>query len=170
MGCPRRFHAPWTTLVVSLCLPAIAAGQDGAAGDSSAAPVIASGAAAQGRTASAVAELRGKCQMRLFTINRGKLDDFVKAWLKGVYPLRLKHGFTIPAAWAVPETNQFMWALCYEGPEEWDAKEAAYYGSEERGALDPDPRQLIARVERWFITPVVPAPRAKPEGGPLTAP
>jgi hypothetical protein len=57
---------------------------------------------------------------------------------------------------AVPETNQFFWLLCYAGPEDWEAKDKAYYASEERGNLAPDPRQFIARVERWFVVPVMP--------------
>jgi hypothetical protein len=100
----------------------------------------------------------GKCQLRVFTINRGKLDEFTQAWRAGVYPLRRKHGFTVPVAWAVPDTNQFVWLLCYAGPEDWEAKDRAYYASEERVRLDPDPRQLIARAERWFVTPVVAGP------------
>jgi len=27
-------------------------------------------------------------QLRMYTINRGKMDDFVRAWKAGVYPLR----------------------------------------------------------------------------------
>lgn len=97
-----------------------------------------------------------KCQLRVFTINRGKLEEFSRAWRAGVYPLRQKHGFTVPGAWAVPESNQFVWLLCYSGPEEWEARDRSYYASEERSSLNPDPRQFIARVERWFVTPVVP--------------
>ncbi len=97
-------------------------------------------------------------QLRIFTINRGKMDEFVQAWLAGVYPLRLAHGFTIDHAWIVPESNQFMWILGYAGPEDWAAKDAAYYASAERAAVDPDPRQYIANVEQRFISFVVPQP------------
>jgi hypothetical protein len=65
------------------------------------------------------------------------------------------YSFTVPFASAVPETNQFFWLLCYAGPEDWDAKDKAYYASEERSRLKPDPRQFIARVERWFVVPVL---------------
>ena len=46
--------------------------------------------------------------MRIFTINKGKMEDFLEAWLKGVYPLRLKHGFKIDAAWVIRERNEFI--------------------------------------------------------------
>jgi ketosteroid isomerase-like protein len=102
--------------------------------------------------------LDGRCQLRAYTINRGKLEDFRRAWLAGVHPLRLRHGFTIPAAWSVAETNQFMWVLCSRGPESFEAKDAAYYASTERQVLDPDPRQFIARAEQSFIVPTLPHP------------
>ena len=94
-------------------------------------------------------------QMRIYTINRHKLQNFTEAWLQGVYPLRLKHGFTIPNAWVMEPTNQFVWLLGYEGSESWEAKEQAYYNSPERLKLDPDPAQYIARVEEYFVQPVV---------------
>jgi len=90
-------------------------------------------------------------QLRIYTINRGKMEAFTQAWLGGVYPLRLKHGFTISGAWVIKDTHQFVWLLGYNGPETWEAKEKAYYGSPERAALDPDPAQFIARAEQYFI-------------------
>ncbi len=96
-------------------------------------------------------------QLRIYTINRGKMDDFVKAWRAGVYPLRLRLGYTIPFAWVIKERNEFVWILSYDGPEDWKARESAYYGSPERAALNPDPAQFIAQAEQWFISPVLPA-------------
>jgi len=98
-------------------------------------------------------------QLRIYTINRGKLDDFVQAWRQGVYPLRQRYGFAIPNAWVIRERNEFVWILTYDGPEEWQARDTAYYASPERAALDPDPAQYIARAEHWFLSPVVPDQR-----------
>lgn len=103
----------------------------------------------------AAATPREKCQLRLFTINRDQMADFIGAWQSGVVPLRQKQGFTIRSAWTVPETNQFFWLLCYDGPEDFDAKDKAYYSSPERTSLANDPRRFIARIERWFAEPVV---------------
>lgn len=99
-------------------------------------------------------------QLRVYTINRGKLDEFVAAWRAGVYPLRLEHGFQIPDAWVNRERNEFIWLLSYDGPESWESKEAAYYGSTARAAVDPDPRQFIAHANQWFIEPVDLGPSA----------
>lgn len=93
-------------------------------------------------------------QLRIFTINRGKMEEFVRAWKAGVYPLRLKHGYRIDGAWVAKERNEFIWLLSHDG-EDWKALEGAYYGSAERAAVDPDPRQYIAKTEYCFLTRVV---------------
>jgi len=95
-------------------------------------------------------------QLRIYTINKGKMDEFVKGWRAGVYPLHLEHGFKIGRAGVIAERNEFVWEVSYDGPEDWDAKQAAYYGSPERAALDPDPAQYIAKAERWFVSSVLP--------------
>lgn len=94
-------------------------------------------------------------QLRLYTIDKGRLDDFAKAWRAGVYPLRLRMGYQIPFAATIPTTNQFIWLLRHDGPESWEQKEAAYYASAERKQLSPDPAQWIARPEQLMVTPVV---------------
>jgi hypothetical protein len=68
-----------------------------------------------------------------------------------------EHGFTIDRADVIRETNEFVWIVSYDGPEDWEAKQAAYYGSPERKAVSPDPARHIAKARRWFIEPVVPA-------------
>ena len=94
-------------------------------------------------------------QLRLYTIDKGRLDDFATAWRAGVYPLRLRMGYQIPFAAKIPSTNQFIWLVTYDGPEPWEQKEAAYYGSAERARLSPDPAQWIARPEQLMVSPVV---------------
>jgi hypothetical protein len=97
-----------------------------------------------------------KTQIRIFTINKGKMDVFVDAWQKGVYPLRTKSGFRIEGAWVVKEKNKFIWILSYDGPEGFEAKDSAYYASQARTTLKPDPADYIADVEKYFIDPALP--------------
>lgn len=93
-------------------------------------------------------------QLRIYVINRGQLDAFVAAWTAGVYPLRRHHGFDIPHFWVNRSRSEFIWLVTYDGPESWEVKEAAYYCSQARASLDPDPRQYIAQANAWFIDPV----------------
>lgn len=99
-------------------------------------------------------------QLRIYTINRGHLDDFVGAWRSGVLPLRNRLGYTVEHACAIKETNQFVWMVRLADTEDWTAREAAYYASPERAALSPDPAQWIARAEQYFVQPIVSAPGA----------
>ena len=68
-------------------------------------------------------------QLRIYTINKGKLDEFVEAWREGVYPLRLNQGFRIDGAWTIKENNQFVWILSYDGLGDWQTKQDQYYDS-----------------------------------------
>ena len=69
-------------------------------------------------------------QLRIYTINKGKLDDFVSGWTRFVHPLHYKFGFTIDRADVIRERNEFVWIVSYDGTlEDWKAKQAAYYGS-----------------------------------------
>ncbi len=94
-------------------------------------------------------------QVRIYTINRGRLNDFAKLWKSAVYPLRLKQGFKIPFAQIVPETNQFVWCVGFDSEDSWEKKERAYYHSPERETMDPDPAKWIARAEEYFSSDVL---------------
>ncbi|MGE5224801.1 MAG: NIPSNAP family protein [Omnitrophica WOR_2 bacterium] len=93
-------------------------------------------------------------QLRIYTINRGKMAEFVRLWRQGIAPIREKIGFRIVGAWVIKETNQFAWLLNYDGPEEWAVKDREYFDSPERRELKPDPAQWIARTEQYFVDPV----------------
>jgi hypothetical protein len=94
-------------------------------------------------------------QLRLYSIQEGRLQEFVDAWKAGVLPLRVKHRFTVDGAWILQGESRFVWLLSFPGTtEEWVAADGAYYASDERNALDPDPAKLIAGSEHWFVSPV----------------
>lgn len=100
-------------------------------------------------------DLRGNMQqIRIYTINRGKMDEFVQIWRQGIAPIRQKIGFEIVGAWVNKETNQFIWLMSYSGPEEWTVKDQEYFNSPDRKKLNPDPATLIARSEQHFVDPV----------------
>ena len=93
-------------------------------------------------------------QLRIYTIQEGKMDEWIKGWSEGVVPLRRKHGFRIDGAWVARDKNTFVWILSYDGPEDWKEKNEAYYDSADRKALRPDPARLIVNIEEMFLSPV----------------
>ena len=93
-------------------------------------------------------------QLRRYTIHKDKLDAFIDAWTRQVVPLRKKHGFRIDGAWITRDRNEFIWILTYDGPEPWQKKVDDYLSSPERKSMNPDPSQLVAKIEELFISPV----------------
>ena len=90
-------------------------------------------------------------QLRDYAIAEGHLDDFVAAWLNGVVPLRRQFGFTVEAAWTIPDESRFIWVISYDGDGTFDERNAEYYASADRKAVNPDPAQWIAAAKEWTI-------------------
>jgi len=93
-------------------------------------------------------------QLRDYTIKPGQLADFVQVWKNGVRPIRLKRGFVIEGAWAIPTEDRFVWVVSYDKPDGFEAAVKAYMESPERKALDPDPASFIVAQRIAFIEPV----------------
>lgn len=93
-------------------------------------------------------------QFRIYTIKPGALEAFATEWTDKIRPLRLSLGFSIPGAWKVEATNQFVWLMAHQGPESWDALDRAYHESPERRAMHPDPARHIVGMEQYFVEPV----------------
>jgi NIPSNAP len=86
-------------------------------------------------------------QLRMYTIEQGRLAQFVDEWRTAVVPLRRRFGFEIVGAWQVPADDLFVWVLAYGGPGDFAARDRAYYDSLQRAALAPNPARLIRRAE-----------------------
>ena len=87
------------------------------------------------------------------------MDTFLDAWVRGVYPLRRKFGFTFAGAWRVEGADEFVWIIGYEGPEGFAAADETYYASSERKLISPDPAQYIEATLSVPIASVLPATR-----------
>ncbi len=94
-----------------------------------------------------------KLQLRTYTINKGALEQWVQEWQTQLVPLRQKMGFVVLEAYTVPSTNQFVWLMGFDGGS-WETADRAYFDSEERKTMQPDPARLIARMENVFIEKV----------------
>jgi hypothetical protein len=93
-------------------------------------------------------------ELRVYTVRPGAMDAWLCEWREHVYPLRLKLGFAIPAAWVVEGQDRFVWLLEYDG-DDYEAANEAYYASPERQTLDPDPARHLSATEHWPLQPVL---------------
>lgn len=96
-------------------------------------------------------------QLRHYRIRAGAMDEFIDAWLRGVYPLRRKFGFTFAGAWRVDGADEFIWIIGYDGPQGFAAADKAYYASPERKRMSPDPAQFIEEPTTKTVRTVLPA-------------
>jgi hypothetical protein len=95
-------------------------------------------------------------QLRHFRIREGNMDAFLHAWLRGVYPLRRKFGFTFAGAWVIEGADEFVWIIGYDGPEGFAAADKHYYESTERKRMSPDPAQYIEAPLNRMMRSVLP--------------
>jgi hypothetical protein len=82
-----------------------------------------------------------KFQLREYTIEEAKLDDFVREWRELVLPLRLAQGFNVLGPWVERNSSRFVWIVGYDG--DLEAANEAYYESDERTTMHPDPARLV---------------------------
>lgn len=96
-----------------------------------------------------------KQQLRIYTINKGKMDEFVQGWRDILVPLRRQFGWRVDAGWVMEGENKFVWILALDTDEDWDAKNNFYFNSPERKNMASDPAQHIAHIEARFINTVL---------------
>ncbi len=54
-------------------------------------------------------------QLRIYTIKHGELGEWLEDWRALIVPLRRQHGFQVIGAWAIDESDRFVWVLGYSG-------------------------------------------------------
>ena len=93
-------------------------------------------------------------ELRVYTVKPGVMEAWLAEWREHVLPLRLKLGFSIPAAWVVETENRFVWLLEYGG-DDYETANEAYYASPERQAVEPEPTRHLAATEHWPLRSIL---------------
>jgi len=94
-------------------------------------------------------------QLRIYTINTGMMDSWLKIFEETIRPLHSKLGIPVERTWVNAEANEFVWVRSFKNAEEIKGKEEAYFASDERKALGDIPQQHIAKMEVRVIEPVL---------------
>jgi hypothetical protein len=93
-------------------------------------------------------------QLRIYKVEEGKYDEFLRVWLAGIPRLRQANGWAVQA-WAVRESSELVWTLSRDCTvEEWEEKEKEYHSSQARLALNPDPRTYLVSQEHKWLEPL----------------
>ena len=94
-------------------------------------------------------------QLRIYTVNRGMMDQWVKLFTETLVPMQEKLGIKIGGMWANEDKNQFIWTRSFADAEDLKAKEAAFYESTEwNGAVD-HARSHLARIVVQVMEPAL---------------
>ena len=82
-------------------------------------------------------------QVRIYTINRGMLDSWIKIFNEKIVPTSASFGVKVIGAWVNRPQNEFIWVRTFESPE----KLAVYERSPERAAYSSETGPHIAKIE-----------------------
>ena len=93
-------------------------------------------------------------QLRIYTINRGMMDPWLKLFEEHIRPLHEKLGIPVERSWVNADRTEFLWVRTFNSVEEIPEKEAAYFASPERTALGDIPTSHIAKMEVRVIEAV----------------
>ena len=94
-------------------------------------------------------------QLRIYTINPGMMDEWLKMFEEHIRPVHSKLGMPVERTWVNTEANEFVWVRSFRSAEEIKSKEESYFASPERKALGDSPQKLIAKMEVRVIEPVL---------------
>ncbi len=61
-------------------------------------------------------------QIRIYTINKGEMDNFIKHFKDDIIPLHQKIGVSINGSWVNRPQNEFIWVRSYKDKAELEAK------------------------------------------------
>ncbi len=81
--------------------------------------------------------------IRMYTVQPGRLDEWVELFRTRIAPVRRQLGFEIDGSWVDREHGQHIWVLAYSGPLTFEQANAEYWASPQRAALGVDPKEFL---------------------------
>ena len=94
-------------------------------------------------------------QLRIYTINRGMMDSWLKLFEEQIRPIHDSLGIPVERTWVNADRTEFLWIRSFQNAEEIPGKEAAFAASPERQALGDLPQTHIAKIEVRVIEPAL---------------
>jgi quinol monooxygenase YgiN len=82
-------------------------------------------------------------QVRIYTVNRGMLDSWIKVFNEKVVPTSAKYGVRVIGAWVNRPQNEFIWVRTFAS----DEVLKVYETSPERAAYTGETSPHLAKIE-----------------------
>jgi len=86
-------------------------------------------------------------QLRVYTVNRGKMDEWVRWFNEKLTPIAAMASHTIVGPWVNEAMTEFIWIRVYDSSDDAKAKDERFYNSPEWRAIAAEARALIAKTE-----------------------
>ncbi len=74
-------------------------------------------------------------QIRIYTINKGEMDAFLKHFKEEIMPVHERIGLPIVSAWVNRPQNEFIWIRTYTDKAEIEAKGKAFQAEVARSGI-----------------------------------
>lgn len=112
-------------------------------------------------------------ELRIYTINKGMMDSWLKVWSEEMVPIHEKYGMEITGAWVPVEPpqfgegypsgdapmqakNEFIWVRKFKDGDDLKALDGTWRSRPERLALGDRPSSHIAKGEIRVMRSVLP--------------
>ena len=93
-------------------------------------------------------------QLRIYTVNRDMMDQWVKLFTETLGPIQEKGGIKVDGMWVNEDKNQFIWIRSFASAEDVKSKEAAFNESQEWKAIVDHAASHLARTDVHTMEPV----------------
>ena len=94
-------------------------------------------------------------QLRIYTVNRGMMEQWVKLFTEKVVPMQENHGIKIGGMWVNEDKNQFIWTRSFADAEDIDTKVASFRSSPEWQAVSDHVMSHLAREDIQNMKPAL---------------
>lgn len=85
-------------------------------------------------------------QLRIYTVNRGRMADWVRWFDEKLMPIAAKAGQTVVGPWVDETATEFIWVRVYESAEDAKEKDERFYSSPEWKAIASEALELLAKT------------------------
>ena len=92
-------------------------------------------------------------QLRIYTINRGMMESWIKLFKDHIKPNHEKYGIPVEYRWGNSDQTEFIWVRSFDNIDIIESKEKEYYSSPERLAMADQPQKHIAKTEVRIVEP-----------------
>ena len=93
-------------------------------------------------------------QLRMYTVNRGMMDEWVSHFNQVLVPVLTKLGMKIESQWVSDDKSQFIWIRSFTDLEDLKALEERFYASPEWDSVKDKARSYLARIDVKLMEPV----------------